>query len=59
MLGLGFSDGLFLCVMMCELSEISGIFQKLENYCEGKEVVICRRELFVESLVDKMCIVEG
>lgn len=56
MLGLGFSDGLFLCVMMCE---ISGIFQKLQNYCEGKEVVICRGELFVESLVDKMCILEG
>lgn len=29
MLGLGFSDGLFLCVMMCELSEISGILLEI------------------------------
>lgn len=28
-IGLGFSDGLFLCVMMCELSEISGILLEI------------------------------
>lgn len=58
-LGPGFSDGPFLCVMTCESSEISGTPQKLENYREGKEAVICRGESSVESLVDKTCILEG
>lgn len=37
----------------------AGLHQKLQNYREGKEAVICRGESSVESLVDKTCILEG